>query len=218
MALGVVRAIRPVALIITTHGSSSIFRAPVKADCSPVFLAAAAAAATSASAEEMVVADFTASSADFEIPEVPEPCATTGVNVPSGSASNSTVRRGDPHLSTASSISLVTTWSSASAEARMRVSSSMRFFKSSRSASSSMRFILVSRRRRRSRMYWAWTSSRSNTAIKRVFAASASSEVRITWITSSMSSMARSSPSTRCRRSRAFFLRYSLRRRITTRR
>ena len=50
------------------------------------------------------------------------------------------------------------------------------------------------------------------------FAASASSEVRITWITSSMSSMARSSPSTRCRRSRAFFLRYSLRRRITTRR
>ena len=153
IALGVVRAIKPVALIITTHGSSSIFKAPVSVDCSPVFLAAAAAAATSASAEEIVVAAFTASSADLDTPEAPAPCATTGVNVPSGSASSSTVRRGEPHLATASSISSVTTWSSASAEARIRVSSSIRFFRSSRSASSSIRFILVSRRRRRSRMY-----------------------------------------------------------------
>ncbi len=51
-----------------------------------------------------------------------------------------------------------------------------------------------------------------------VLAASASSDERITWITSSMSTKASSRPSTKCRRSKAFFLRNPLRRRITVRR
>ena len=100
----------------------------------------------------------------------------------------------------------------------MRSSSSIRRLRSSRSASSSMRLMRVSRRRRRSRMYCACTSSRSKTAISRDFAASASSEVRMTWMTSSMSIMASSRPSTRCRRSSAFRRRNSLRRRTTMRR
>ena len=217
IALGVVRAIIPVALSITTHGSSSICSAAATGASSPAFFAAAVAAATSAATDETVAASRAACSASRETEES-SPFATTGASEPSGPSSSSTVRRGVPYLSTVSSISRTTTRSNSAAEARMRSSSSMRFFRSSRSASSSMRLMRVRRRRRRSRMYCACTSSRSNTAMSRFFAVSASSDVRITWITSSMSTMASSRPSTRCRRSNAFLRRNSLRRRTTTRR
>ena len=208
-ASGMARAISPVALIITVQGSSSISKAML---CSPAFFAAA----TSAAADDTVLADLTASSAEAETPVMPS--ATTGVRLPSASASSSTVRRGVPYSATAPSISSTTTRSSALSDARMRSSSSMRLCRSSRSDSSSMRLILVSLRRRRSRIYCAWMSSRSNTAINRVLAASAFSEERMTWITSSMSISASNSPSTRCSRSSAFVRRNSLRRLITTRR
>ena len=215
-ALGEVRAISPEAPIITTHGSSSNCSADTAPASSPAFLAAAAAAATSASAEDTVCAARTASIAPAGTPSAP--AAVTGCIEPSGSTSSSTVRRGEPYRSATSSISETTTRSSSSAEARMRSSSSILRRRSSRSASSSMRLIRVRRRSRRSRMYWACTSSRSNTAISRLLAASASSEERITWMTSSMSTIASSSPSTRCSRSCAFVRRNSLRRRTTRRR
>ena len=148
-----VRAIRPVALSITAQGSSSICKAVAVALSSPAFFAAFAAAATSAAAEDTVAAVRAAASAVAETPS--SPCAVTGTRPPSASSSNSTVRRGVPYAATASSISSITTPSKASLEARMRSSSSMRCFRSSRSASSSIRLIFVRRRRRKSRMYCA---------------------------------------------------------------
>jgi DNA gyrase subunit A len=85
----------------------------------------------------------------------------------------------------------------------------------SRSASSSMRENRVNRRRRSSRMYSACNWLRSKTSIRRVRAWSVSSLARITWITSSMSTMATRSPSTRCSRSRLRASRNWLRR-VTT--
>ena len=100
-----------------------------------------------------VAAARAAATAEADTPS--SPCAVTGTSPPSASSSNSTVRRGVPYVATASSISAITTPSRASEEARMRSNSSIRCFKSSRSASSSMRLIFVRRRKRKSRMYCA---------------------------------------------------------------
>ncbi len=132
-----------------------------------------------------------------------------------GAALSSMVRRGVPNVSETASSSRET-WARTSAGSESSVSSSAISFSSlSRSASSSMRENLVRRRRRSSRMYSAWTSSRSNTVCSRARAVSESSEVRMTWMTSSMSRIATSSPRTRCSRSLRRSRRYLLRR-VTT--
>ena len=82
----------------------------------------------------------------------------------------------------------------------------------SRSASSSIRENRVSRRSCMSKMYVAWVSVSSNTSISRARAAATSSELRMIAITSSMSTIAISRPSTRCSRSLALRSRNSVRR------
>ena len=114
---------------------------------------------------------------------------------------SSRVRRGVPYVSAAASSSRATCARSReslpSSSSRCAISDCS----ASRSASSSTRENLVSRRSRSSRMYSACASDRSNTSRSRVRACSASSDERMTWMTSSMSRIAISSPSTRCRRS-----------------
>ena len=132
-----------------------------------------------------------------------------------GRASVSSVRRGVPKRSATSASSSETSASMRCRLARSNSSSSISARSLSRSASSSMRENLVSRRRRSSRMYSACTWLRSKTSMRRVRACSASSLVRMTWMTSSMSRIAISRPSTRCRRSRRRASRYCDRR-VTT--
>ena len=132
-----------------------------------------------------------------------------------GAASVRRVRLGVPNRSATSSSSLDT-----SARRRAGLASSSRrraiaAVSSSRSVSSSTRENLVSRRNRSSRMYSAWRCERSKTSMRRARACSLSSLARITWMTSSMSTIAMSSPSTRWRRSSLRARRYWLRR-VTT--
>ena len=118
-----------------------------------------------------------------------------------GRASVRSVRRGVPKRSATSSSSSETSWRTrcgpVSSSSRAAISASNWV----RSASSSIRENLVRRRRRSSRMYSAWIWLRSKTSISRARACSVSSLARMTWITSSISRMATSKPSTRCRRS-----------------
>ena len=206
-ALGDVRAIRPSALNIIAQGLSSSSSVPAER--------AEAGAAESADEAETAAVML---SVPAGLSSIREAASGTPTKSPDPSISSRTVRLGVSHWAAASSIDRMTTISRASSDDRISFRRAISRWRSSRSASSSIRLIFVSLRSRRSRIYCAWMPSRSKTAISRVFAASALSEVRITSITSSISISARSSPSTRCRRSSAFLLRYLLLRVITLRR
>ena len=206
-ALGDVRAIRPSALNIIAQGLSSSSSVPAER--------AEAGAAESADEAETAAVML---SVPARLSSIREAASGTPTKSPDPSISSRTVRLGVSHWAAASSIDRMTTISRASSDDRISFRRAISRWRSSRSASSSIRLIFVSLRSRRSRIYCAWMPSRSKTAISRVFAASALSEVRITSITSSISISARSSPSTRCRRSSAFLFRYSLLRVITLRR
>lgn len=132
-----------------------------------------------------------------------------------GLASVSRVRRGVPNFSATSSSSLDTSARMRTGLARSSCSSAISARNWSRSASSSMRENRVRRRSRSSRMYSAWSVLRSNTSMSFARACSLSSLARMTWITSSMSAIAISSPSTRCSRSSRRASLYWLRR-VTT--
>ena len=103
--------------------------------------------------------------------------------------SSRTVRRGVPYVSATSAISSETTRAQARLVAQDRLAAPRSRGAAARcSFSSSIRENLVSRRSRSSRMYSACSSDRSKISRRRSRAVSASSDVRMTWMTSSMSS------------------------------
>ena len=130
--------------------------------------------------------------------------------------STRTVRRGSVSVSATSPSSVATSSRSADSSFSSVWSCSMSARRSSRSASSSRRENRVRRRSCRSRMYVAWISERSKTSMRRVRAVAASSEPRMSWMTSSMSRIAMRRPSTRWRRSCARPSRCRVRRRTTS--
>ncbi len=125
------------------------------------------------------------------------------------------VLRSSPYFVATSSSSAETTSRKFWSLERIASSDAMSSSNAARSVSSSIFENLVRRRNLSSRMYSACSSERSKICLRRVLASSTSSLLRITWITSSIETIAISNPSTKWSRAFRFPRRFFVRRFVT---